>query len=243
MSVILAPVSLKTLYDLIVVSLVLIPASYCLGVLIVRIFVDNDDIYTDGWRLFWALIVGLICKFMIYVVLCTYGIIVIKVIQGILYYEDVANSLIVVPLLPITVVGAICWYKKYKIKKLQRSYTISDYVAEVKELKERYSHEVNGEKAIEPGAYIAVAVAMGADWLIARLHFNSSQRKNIVVEAIPLLMKDLESDKLCYCRYYDGSSHYLCTTIDYWEYLAESKTIVVKFSHEAKARKIKVMVS
>lgn len=242
MSVILAPVSLKTLYDLILVSLVLIPASYCLGVLIVRILVDNDDIYKDGWRLFWALIVGLICKFMIYVVLCAYGIIVIKVIQGILYYEDVANFLIVVPLLPITVVGAICWYKKYKIKKLQRSYTVSDYVAEVKELKARYSHEVNGEKAIEPVAYISIAVAMGADWLIARLHFNSSQRKNIVVEAIPLLMKDLESDKLCYCRYYDGSSQYLCTTIDYWEYLAESETIVVKFSHEAKARKIKVNV-
>ena len=241
MSVILAPVSLKTLYDLIVVSLVLIPASYCLGVLIVRIFVDNDEIYKDGWR--WALIVGLICKFMIYVVLGAYGIIVIKVIQGILYYEDVANFLIVVPLLPITVVGAICWYKKYKIKKLQRSYTVSDYVAEVKELKARYSHEINGEKAIEPGAYIAVAVATGANWLIARLHFDSSQIKNIVVEAIPLLMKDLESDKLCYCRYYDGSSHYLYTTIDYWEYLAESETIVVKFSHEAKARKIKVKVN
>ena len=235
---ILAPLSKKSLYILIVVSLILIPAAYGIGAVFLKCSSDRNGHGIDGVGA--AIISSLIFNIMIFASFGAYIIILIKVIQSILHYKDISNYLMIIPLLPIICVVAFYCYNSYTLKKEQATFSADDYAAMIEEYKFRHSHEENGEKVLDAYEYLSSEVASDSYLLIARFHFDESKRKSIVDEAIPILMKDLEGDKLCYHKYYDGTDHYLPTSIEHWEYTAETGSLVVKFVHEDETKEIKI---
>ncbi len=58
----------------------------------------------------------------------------------------------------------------------------------------------------------------------------------IADQAIPALMKDLESEALCYKKAWapDGTpdGKYYNTNMEYWTYEPDTDTLTVKFSHK-----------
>lgn len=232
------PLSKMTLYILLFIATIILPTVYHFGVAFMDISEDRNGHGIDGIGA--ALVAALIFKAMMHVAFGMYIIIVIKIIKSILYYKEVPNILIIIPFLPIIMTIALNSYKAFKFNEVQTSYTVDDYIAEVEEKKSQYSRWVDGEKAIKASEYIRFKIAEDSYWLSTRLCFNKNKRKAIIDEAIPILMQDLESENLCYCKYYDCRYHYYPTSIEYWEYQKESDTLIVKFAHEDKTDEFQI---
>lgn len=225
----LQPLSKNVLYIFIIIAIVILPLAGRLGVKFMDASADRNGHGIDGIGA--AILSAGIVKIAMYVAIGIYLFLVVKIIQSVLYYEDVPGILIAVPFIPIAVLIARKSYYTFRLNKERASYTVEDYVAEVKQGKSRCIRSIDGTNAIYAFEYIISCVARDSYWLSTRLKFDKARRKAILDEAIPLLMRDLEQEDLCACKFYDGADHFFPTEIEHWEYKADSDLLVVKFTH------------
>ena len=224
------PLSKPVLYIFIIVATVLLPVVYKLGMAYIDASLDQHGHGIDGVGA--AIFAVLVFKIMAFAAIGIYIIMVAKIVQGCLHYKEVPNILIVIPFIPILLQMAYNGYTTYQSNRVQASYTVEDYVVEVKQNLPRYMHNVDGKQAIYAYDYISSCVAEDSYWLTYRLRFDQGKRKAIIDEAIPVLMKDREKKDLCACKFYDGKDHYFYTEMEYWEYRDDLDLLTVKFTHE-----------
>ena len=143
---------------------------------------------------------------------------------------------IILPLIPIAVAVILRTVNTARINKARKAYTPEVYIREVLEKKNRYTFETSdGDTAVYAFSYINSEVVN--DLWIQKYQYNMDwqERKAIADEAIPTLMKDLESETLCYTKMWaeDGTKDgkYYKTSIEYWSYDPDKDTLTVKFRH------------
>ena len=144
---------------------------------------------------------------------------------------------IVIPIIPIAVAVIMNMVHTIRINKAREAYTPEVYIKEVLEKKKNYKYTTSdGESAIYVYGYVLSDVV--SDLWVQKYRYNMDwrERKAIADQAIPALMKDLESETLCYKRMWapdktpDGN--YYKTTMEYWTYEPATDTLTVKFSHK-----------
>lgn len=214
-------------YVFLAIDTLLLPLVYYCGVRFMENSADANGHGIDGIGA--ALAAAFVFQIMMIIGFIIYFIIAVKVVKSIQYYKEIPNVLSVVPFIPIvlSIIISIAtnYYNAIELKKAQETYTIDDYVAEVEAKKSQYSHKMNGERCIEAFDYIIYDVAEDNYWLHTRLQFDKTKRKALVDEAIPILMEDLEKEKLCRSKkdvYYEEE-------IEYWEYKQDQNILTVKF--------------
>ncbi len=236
------PLEKKALYIQLAIATILLPIVYYLGIAFMDNIVDVNGHGIDGIGA--ALAAALIFNIVIRISIVIYAIMVLKIIISILHYKEISNALIIVPFMPIiiTLLFSIYNNSRYEsqLNKERAAYTVESYVSEVKERKKQDIHNVDGQMSVYAYTYISTFVASDNYWLSTRLQLKQSERKAIIDEAIPILMKDLESENLCYCKHFDSADHYYPTTIEYWEYHPESDTLVVKFANKEDPKEFKI---
>lgn len=123
---ILEPLSQTNLYIFMVVAVLLIPATIAIAAFcgmssIVIIILNCLSALFNGRSSESAYIIAkilcYICKSLIYATCGVYCIIVIKVIQSVLYYKEVSDYLIIIPLLPVITIAIYKCYDNHKLKK------------------------------------------------------------------------------------------------------------------------------
>ncbi|MCR4677532.1 MAG: hypothetical protein K5679_02125 [Lachnospiraceae bacterium] len=147
---------------------------------------------------------------------------------------------IVLPLIPIVLYVVLNKVQAAKVDKAREAYTAETYIEEVLPKKESYQH-VTSDGAIAIYAYDYIITEVVSDLWPQKYRYNMDwqARKAIADAAIPELMKNLESEPLCYTKMWtpDGKpdGKYYKTTMEYWTYDPATDTLTVKFSHKAEA--------
>ena len=93
------PLSKPVLYMFIVVATILLPVVYRLGMAYMDASLDHHGHGIDGVGA--AILAAIVFKITVYVAIGIYIVMMIKVVQGCLYYKEVPNILIVIPIIPI----------------------------------------------------------------------------------------------------------------------------------------------
>lgn len=142
---------------------------------------------------------------------------------------------IIIPAIPIAAALILNMVRTIRINKVREAYTPEAYIREVTEKKSNYTFATaEGNTAIYVYGYIRSEVVN--DLWLQKYKYNMDMpaRKAIADQAIPALMKDLESEALCYKRAQDGTTdgNYYKTTMKYWTYEPATDTLTVKFSHK-----------
>ncbi|MCR5721851.1 MAG: hypothetical protein K6G72_05875 [Lachnospiraceae bacterium] len=144
---------------------------------------------------------------------------------------------IIIPAIPIAAALLLNMVRTIKINKAGEAYTPEVYIREVTEKKSNYTFTTaEGDTAIYVYGYLRSEVV--DDLWLQKYKYNMDMpaRKAIADQAIPALMKDLESEALCYkkARAQDGTTdgNYFKTTMEYWNYEPDTDTLTVKFSHK-----------
>lgn len=144
---------------------------------------------------------------------------------------------IIIPVLPIAVAIILNTVHTIKINKARAAFTAEVYIGEVLQKKKNYTFTTSdGDTAICAYSYVISDVVN--DLWLQKYQYNMDwqERKVIADQAIPALMKDLESETLCYkkTRKSDGTpdDNYYKTTMEYWKYEPDTDTLTVKFSHK-----------
>lgn len=225
----LKPLPITTLYIFLFVATIILPVTYFLSNLFLNASLDKNGHGIDGVGA--AIFAAIIFKFMIYISYVIYVIFMIKIIQSVLFYKEVPNFLMAIPLLPIIIAVILNLYFDYELKNKQKTYSIDEYVTEVKGFKAQNTYDVDGTNAVYAQSYISSFVANDNYWLSTRLMYNKAKRKELIDKSIPILMKDIENDNICYCKFYDGKDHYFKTSIEKWEYKKEKDVLIIKFEH------------
>lgn len=146
---------------------------------------------------------------------------------------------VVIPIIPIVVDVVLNMYQTKKINKARAAYTPEVYIREVLEKKKNYTFTTSdGDSAIYAYGYVLSEVVNDL-WLQKyRYNMDRPARKAIADRAIPALMKDLESETLCYKKAWtpngtpDGK--YYKTIMEYWTYEPVTDALTVKYSHKDK---------
>lgn len=144
---------------------------------------------------------------------------------------------IIIPVIPIAAALLLNTVRTIKINKAREAYTPEVYIREVLEKKKNYTFTtLDGDTAISAYSYVISDVVN--DLWIQKYQYNMDwqERKAIADQAIPALMKDLESEVLCYKKAWaqDGmpDGKYYKTAMEYWTYEPDTDTLTVKFSHK-----------
>ncbi|MBR6308921.1 MAG: hypothetical protein IKR39_09980 [Lachnospiraceae bacterium] len=145
---------------------------------------------------------------------------------------------IIIPLIPIALAAILNMAHSAQIRKAREAYTAETYIQEVLAKKEKYTFTTaDGDTAIYAYGYIITDVVSDLWSQKYRYNMDWQERKAIADQAIPMLMKDLESETLCYTKMWapdgkkDGKQYK--TTMEYWNYEPATDTLTVKFSHKA----------
>lgn len=142
---------------------------------------------------------------------------------------------IVLPIIPIAVAIILNMVHTIKINNAREAFTAEVYIGEVLEKKKNYTFTtLDGDTAISAYSYI-ISEVVNDLWLQKyKYNMDMPARKAIADQAIPELMKDLESEALCYKRAQDGKTdgNYYKTAMEYWTYEPDTDTLTVKFSHK-----------
>ncbi len=143
---------------------------------------------------------------------------------------------IVLPIIPIAVAIILNMVHTIKINKAREAFTAEVYIGEVLEKKKNYTVTTSdGDTAICAYSYV-ISDVVNDLWLQKyKYNMDWQERKAIADQAIPALMKDLESEALCYKKNWaqDGTpdGKYYKTAIEYWTYEPDEDTLTIKFSH------------
>ncbi len=144
---------------------------------------------------------------------------------------------IVLPLIPIVLALILNIANSAKINKAKKAFTAESYISEVLERKKKYTQvTADGDEAVYVYGYVLTEVV--SDLWMQKLKYNMDrqERKAIVDPAIPELMKDLESETLCYEKMWapDGTKDgkFYKTTMEYWNYDPDKDTLTIKLSHK-----------
>lgn len=186
-----------------------------------------------------ALLTGIFIKIMAiagyvaYFVLWVYSIVRV-------FRLDMPKWVIVLPFIPIVLYVVLSKAQTAKVDKAREAYTAETYISEVLSKKEQYQHVTYDSKlAIYVYGYIRADVVNDLRPQKYKYNMDWQARKAIADVAIPALMKDLESEPLCYTKMWtpDGKrdGKYYMTTMEYWKYDPATDKLTVKFSHKAAA--------
>lgn len=144
---------------------------------------------------------------------------------------------IIIPVIPIAAALLLNTVRTIKINKAREAYTPEVYIREVLEKKKNYTFTtLDGDTAISAYSYVISEVVN--DLWLQKYQYNMDMpaRKAIADQAIPALMKDLETEALCYKKTWtqDGApdGKYYKTATEYWTYEPDTDTLTVKFSHK-----------
>ncbi|MBR5992928.1 MAG: hypothetical protein IK018_03895 [Lachnospiraceae bacterium] len=150
---------------------------------------------------------------------------------------DMPKWIILLPLIPLALDAILKMVYSAKVDKAREAYTPEVYIEEVMQKKERYKRVTSdGDTAIYAYGYIIYDVVYDLWPQKYKYNMDQKQRKAIVDQAIPVLMKDLESETLCYSKMWtpdgkkDGKNYK--TTMEQWTYDSATDTLIVKFSHK-----------
>ena len=147
--------------------------------------------------------------------------------------------LILLPIIPIAADVILSKRRKALADKAREPITAEAYIAEVLSKKAQYEHVTYDSKlAIYVYGYIRAEVVSDLWPQKYKYNMDWQARKAIADVAIPALMKNLESDTLCYTKMWtpDGKrdGKYYHTTMEYWKYDPAKDILMVKFSHKDK---------
>lgn len=150
---------------------------------------------------------------------------------------DMPKWVIIIPVIPIAVAVIMNMVHTIKINKAREAFTAEVYIGEVLEKKKNYTVTMSdGDTAICAYSYVISEVVN--DLWLQKYQYNMDwqERKAIADQAIPALMKDLETETLCYKKTWtqDGApdGKYYKTAMEYWTYEPDTDTLTVKFSHK-----------
>ena len=144
---------------------------------------------------------------------------------------------IIIPVIPIAVAVIMNMVHTIKINKAREAFTAEVYIGEVLEKKKNYTVTTSdGDTAICAYSYV-ISDVVNDLWLQKyKYNMDWQERKAIADQAIPALMKDLESEALCYKKTWapDGTpdGKYYKTAMEYWTYEPDTDALTVKFSHK-----------
>lgn len=151
---------------------------------------------------------------------------------------DMPKWVTILPIIPIVLIVILNITHSVKVRQAREAFTAEKYIGEVIEKKKKYLREtVDADTAVNASEYVSFEVV--SDLWLQKLELNMGwqERKAIADPAIPALMKDLESETLCYEKLWasDGTKDgkFYKTEMEYWTYDPDTDTLTVKFSHRA----------